>query len=292
MIYKKIWKEWLVDVRPRVVSKFAHEFIGCMLFHFLGSVGQTPVANAVALMVLVYYTAKTSDAHLNPALSLTFSILGYTNPLELLFYWAAQISGAAMGAMWLALLVPDIQIRSKNLHIVPYQRYDGCFLPRQDLSYAQIFGWEAFATFAFIVPIFSVVWYTLRKRGYGNTGPLMIGLSLYAAAAAANPFTGAALNPARVLGSPIVFDCRNRDFLFYYIIGELVGALLVPLVIIPWYGIAREAWYLDTIPFFIKKRMKLYQPSLRIKDTDTINTIDTIQAKPSDPNDPNDPINP
>lgn len=259
-------KEWLVDVRPRVASKFVHEFLGCMMFHFIGSVSPTPAANAIALMVLVYYTAKTSGAHLNPALSLSFTLLGYTNPFELLFYWMAQITGCAVGALWLALLVPGLYIRKSIQHYPGVEDHDGCFVPRSDLSYANVFGWEAFATFCFLVPIFSVVWYTLRKKGYGNTGPIMIGLSLFASAFTAGPYTGAALNPARVLGSPIVFDCNNKEYLFYYIIGEMVGAMCVPLAIMPWYGVSREAWYLPWIPVFIKRRMKHHQPSLRIRE--------------------------
>ena len=57
---------------------------------------------------------------------------------------------------------------------------DGCFYPGKDMTVALVFGWEAFCTFCFILPIFSVVWYTLHKKGYGNTGPLMVGLSLIA----------------------------------------------------------------------------------------------------------------
>jgi glycerol uptake facilitator-like aquaporin len=237
-----------------------------MMFHFIGSISPTPIANSMALMVLVYYTAKTSGAHLNPALSLTFTLLGHTNPLEMLFYWIAQITGCAIGALWIALLVPGLGVRQR----IEKHAYDGCFIPRSDLSNAAIFGWEAFTTFCFIVPIFSVVWYTTHKKGYGNTGPIMIGFSLFASALAAGPFTGAALNPARVLGSPIVFDCMNRSVIFYYIIGELCGAALVPLVIMPWYGISREAWYIGCIPNTIRRKMKYYQPSLKIDKNEDV----------------------
>lgn len=272
----EVAKSWLVDPRPRVYSKFTTELIACMMFHFIGSVCPTPLANSMALMVLVYYTAKTSGAHLNPALSLTFTLLGHTNPIEMIFYWIAQITGCAIGALWIALLVPGLSVR-KDIRREPGQiAYDGCFIPDAALSDAAVFGWEAFATFCFIVPIFSVVWYTTHKKGYGNTGPIMIGLSLFATALAAGPFTGAALNPARVFASPIVFDCGNKSKIFYYVIGEFCGAALVPLFIMPWYGISREAWYMTYIPHGIRKRMKYYQPSLKID-----RNVDVIQNESS-----------
>lgn len=251
--------KWLIQPRPRVYSKFLVEFIACMMFHFLGSVSATPVSNGIVLMVLVYYTAKTSGAHLNPAVSLTFTLLGYTNPLELLFYWTAQICGCALGALWLALLVPNQMIRHGTI---------GCFEPTEGLGRGAIFGWEAICTFTFIVPIFSVVWYTTHKKGYGNTGPLLVGLSLIASALAAGPYTGAALNPARVLGSIIVFECPESSVKtsWLYILGELTGAIIAPLAIMPWFGICNEAWYIDWLPSSIKSNLLIIFRTMLVHD--------------------------
>lgn len=253
-------RSWIVDPKPRIVSKFLMETLATMMFHFLGSLSGTPYSNGITLMVLVYYTAKTSGAHINPALSLTFTLLGHTNPIELFVYWLAQFSGAALGALWLALLVPGLHIRGEGV---------GCFNPNEALTPGAIFGWEALCTFTFIVPIFSVVWYTNNKKGYGNTGPILVGLSLMASAAAAASYTGGALNPARVLGSPIVFDCmQNKINILYYITGEFAGALVAPLIIMPWYGVAPKAWYIDWIPLSFKQTyMKAFKNTLLTSET-------------------------
>lgn len=265
---QSVVENWLYNPRPRIASKFVAEFLACAMFHFIGSVSGTPFGNGIALMVLVYYTAKTSGAHLNPALSLSFTLLGHTNPLEMLVYWIAQICGCALGALWLAALVPGLDVRDKITRDGEGPFYDGCFVPRDDLSYRQVFGWEAVCTFNFLVPIFSVVWYTLAKKGYGNTGPIMVGLSLMASALVAAPFTGAALNPARVLGSAIVFDCPQPINIFYYIVGQLLAGALVPLAIMPWYGVAPTAWYMDFLPMSVKKNMKLYKAPLQLEMED------------------------
>jgi aquaporin TIP len=224
-------------------AKFIMEFLGSMIFHFIGSVSPTASANSIILMVLIYFTAKISGGHLNPAVSWTFMLLGHINPIEMMVYWLAQIAGCITGALWIAALVPGIYIRNSQNQI----QYDGCFIPNNQLTNSRIFGWEALCTFNFILPIFAVVWYTQVKSGYGNTGPIIVGLSLYANALACGSWTGAALNPARVLGSPAVFNCGNNQNIFYYIIGEITGATAAVLAIIPWYGIAQESWYIDNI---------------------------------------------
>jgi glycerol uptake facilitator-like aquaporin len=251
-----ILHKWLIKPRPMLISKFFIELCACMIFHFVGSISATPWSNGIVLMVLVYYTAKITGAHLNPALSLTFTMLGHTNPLEMLVYWAAQVLGCMLGAMWLAILVPGLYIGASGS-----EAYSGCFYPADNTSALQVFGLEALCTFNFIVPIFSVVWYTIHKKGYGNTGPLMVGLSLIANAFAAGPFTGGALNPARSLGSIVVFDCDNK-YLKNYILGQFLGGALVPLFVMPWYGISPNAWYLDFVPMPVVEYMRELQPSI------------------------------
>lgn len=223
-------------------AKFCSEFIGSMIFHFIGSVSPTAMANGIILMVLVYYTSKISGGHLNPAVSWTFMLLGHLNPLEMFMYWFAQISGCIVGALWIAALVPSIYIRDSQ---TPSDYlYDGCFIPNDQLSNARIFGWEALCTFNFLLPIFAVVWHSREKDGYGYVGPIIIGLSLYANALAAGYWTGGAFNPARVFGSPAVFNCGNTSSIFYYVIGEITGATGAVFAIIPWYGIAEHSWYI------------------------------------------------
>jgi aquaporin TIP len=211
------------------------------------------------VLCLLYFTAKVSGAHLNPAVSLVFTILGHVNPLEMLMYWTAQISGCILGALWIACLVPGLYIRSDTTSDM-VATFDGCFVPNKELNNAEIFGWEAVSTFNFILPIFAVVWYTQTKNGYGNTGPIIVGLSLFANALACGPWTGAALNPARVLGSPAIFNCGVNKYIFFYIIGEIVGAIAASIAIIPWYGISSEAWYIRQVPHNVKCKMILFQP--------------------------------
>jgi glycerol uptake facilitator-like aquaporin len=188
------------------------------------------------LAVMVFYSAKISAAHLNPAISLTFTILGYINPFQMLVYWAAQITGCIFGAMWLAFLIPTLSLNNGG------GEFSGCYVPDDSLTDTMIFGWEAMTTLFFILPVFSVVWYTATKDGYGNVGPIIIGLSLAANACAVGQWTGAALNPARVIGSFVIFQCKHAHAM-HYILGELLAGCLAPLLIVPWYGLSLTPWY-------------------------------------------------
>lgn len=222
---------------PSLWTKASAEFVACMIFHFVGSVSPTPLTNATSLLVLVYYTARMSGAHINPALSLTFGLLGYINPLELAIYWLAQVVGCVFGALWIALLVPGMAVGARPSDAAALAS-SGCFAADAAVTRAQLVGWEAVGTFAFILPIFSVVWYTQHKSGYGNTGPIIVGVSLYAAASAVAAFSGAALNPARAVASSIVFRCPSATDVGLYVAGEFIGAACVPLAVIPWYGLS------------------------------------------------------
>ena len=229
---------WVTGSTPSLLTKAYAEFVGCMIFHFVGSASPTAFSNASALMAMVYYTAKISGGHLNPALTLSFALLGHTNPLEMVVYWAAQVAGCMAGALWLAALIPGARVGSSH------PASAGCFEPSAGISAGRVWGWEAMCTFCFMVPIFSVVWYTQRKSGYGMTGPIMVGVSLYAAASAAAPWTGAALNPARALGSYLVFQCDGASsYPLAYVAGEMTAALLVPIAVLPWYGLSATPWW-------------------------------------------------
>ena len=62
---------------------------------------------------------------------------------------------------------------------------------------------------------------------------------------AGGQFTGAALNPARVLGPAIVFHCYWNTT-FVYVFGELFGGLFAAVIVLPLYGFGQFGSLLDT----------------------------------------------
>jgi glycerol uptake facilitator-like aquaporin len=247
-------KKWIY-VKPDLITKFTSEFTGCMLFHLIGSLNPTAECNAIALMTLVFFTAKLSGGHLNPAISCVFNILGYTNPIELFVYISAQITGSIVGALWLSTVIPTLTIGANNTDVL----YNGCFVPDESLSLSRIVAAEALGTYSFAIIVFSVVWYTQQKKGYGTIGPIMIGLSLLSPALAFGRLTGAAFNPARTIASYFVYKCVSGRLVGCYIGGQMLGSFLAALTIIPWYGISEDSWYISWIQRELLYIMSVYQ---------------------------------
>lgn len=273
---------WISNTRL-LANQASVEFVCVMMFHIIGSISPTPVANGIALIVLVYFSAKISGAHLNPAISLTFMILGHINPFEMIIYMMSQFFGAIIGALWIAALVPGLNISHTQDINSNSLRYSGCFTPLDTLSDAQVFAWEAVFTCCFITPIFSVVWYTQHKKGYGNTGPIIVGLSLFACALACGQFTGAALNPARALASYVVFQCPYKK-IYYYILGEFIGAIGSVVLIIPWYGISGTSWYLSKLSEeLITNLTACNRRSIELRTIENLTNRTTVNHNPETP---------
>jgi aquaporin TIP len=249
---------------PQIGAKMLAEFLGSIMFHFIGSMSPTPLANGLSLMTSVYYSAKISGGHLNPAVSTVFCIMGFITPIDTFFYILSQVCGCITGALLIAMVVPTSSMGG----VPPPESNLGCFRPDPLLSESNVVGWEAIGTIMFIVPVMSVVWYTQNKKGYGNTGPIMVGISLASVAMAVGNWTGASLNPARTLGSAVVFDCARTTITGAYIAGQMIGAFVAPVLIVPWYGISKDAWYINYISLKTRDILRSYTPSIVLRHFD------------------------
>ena len=224
--------------------EFVSEFVGTMLFAFFGGLAgssgfSAAAGNGVALAVLVYATASVSGGKLNPGVSLSlFLVNAYPMSVhvpKLLLEWAAQISGAIVGAMVVNKLAwsPDPKVwtaeapmAGMNATFVDY-RLQQCFSPPVNMPQASVYGLETLATFLLI----SVVLATAvdpsgmeapgaSSTRFGIVAPLAIGLSLWAAAQSVGLWTGGALNTARVIGPAVAAKCPHKWKFF----GSYVGA--------------------------------------------------------------------
>eukprot|EP00798_Chlamydomonas_sp_ICE-L_P002893 gene2893-biopygen8738 len=208
------------------------EVVACFFFHILGSLSPTPWCNAATLSIMVLATARISGAHLNPCVTWVFTLMGYTHPHEVVLYAVLQYVGCVLGAMYLSLMIPGVSVGGPGL---------GCFSPSEGITDRRVLAIEALGTFVFTLCVFAVVWYTQNKHGYGTIGPIMIGLALLAPALAIGPLTGGAMNPARVLASPTVFNegagCKG-EFLGVYVGAEMLGATLSAICVLLCFGVA------------------------------------------------------
>jgi aquaporin NIP len=207
--------------RPDLARRAAAEGLGAFALVFAGcgaivtdtvhagSLGTVGVALVFGLviMAMVYATGHLSGAHLNPAVTLAFTLTRHFPRHEALAYIAAQLIGAIAGA---ALL----------LAIWPSQPADlGTTLP--SVGSGSALAYEAALTALLMFTIMAVATDT---RAVGAGAAIAIGGAVGLDALFGGPITGASMNPARSLG-PALVSGELRD-LWIYLVAPIAGAAL------------------------------------------------------------------
>lgn len=177
-----------------------------------GAIGHLGVALSFGLIVLVmiYSLGDVSGAHLNPAVSLAFSVAGFFPMKRLWIYIVAQILGALLASLTLRFLFPH----QVNL---------GCTLPSG--SVVQSFAFEVILSSLLMFVILNVSHGAKEK---GITAGIVVGAVIALEALFAGPVCGASMNPARSLAPAIVSG--HLEHLWIYLTAPIFGTLVsIPL---------------------------------------------------------------
>jgi aquaporin Z len=186
-------------------------------------------------VVAVTPFGRLSGAHLNPALSLSFTLLGKMRPADLAGYAIAQCSGAIAGAWLGATLWGPL---TQSVH-------DAANLPGPGVSPLLALLGEGVATFVLIEAILVLVSHHATMRWT----PLLATFVVMALVWGDGGFSGAGMNPARSLGPAVVAPFWTRYWL--YAVGPLLGATLAALV----HGLA--------LPFEVKTAKRFHDVHYR-----------------------------
>ncbi len=226
------------------MSPFLGEFTGTALLILLGDgvvansvLNKTKGQNsgwivisfgwAMAVFVGVYCSASASKAHLNPAVTLAFAVVGRLPWSKVLMYLGAQMLGAMAGALacWLAYRRHFNETDDANGKLAVF-----CTGPAIR-SYADNLLTEIIGTF---VLIWGVLFIASPGSSLGALDALPVGLLVLAIGLSLGGPTGYAINPARDLGPRIMHAIlpipgkRDSDWGYAWvpILGPLIGALL------------------------------------------------------------------
>ena len=215
-------------------SAYLAEFIGTlMLVLFIGIIlasnsagglGFTDFAvigllHAFVLTMLIATLGAASGAHFNPAVTVTLAALRKISPPDAAIYVAVQLAGAVVGALLTKWLITDAADATNY----------GATAVNTKLLSGDGAGFlaELIGTFALMWAIMGMA---VNPRGDRNWAPFVIGSTLGFAVMAMGPLTGAGLNPARAFGPALVAGSDGfhgaDTFLFVYVLGPVVGALL------------------------------------------------------------------
>ena len=157
------------------------------------------------VMAMIYALGGISGAHLNPAVSIAFTI-AKRFPLKLLFpYIISQCSGAILASLILRCLFPLNQLL-------------GATIPHG--SDLQSFVLEFILSFFLMLVIINVA---TGSKEQGMFAGLSIGSTVLLEAMFAGPICGASMNPARSFGPAIVSG--HTEHLWIYLTATVFGAV-------------------------------------------------------------------
>jgi aquaporin NIP len=193
------------------IATFALVFAGCGAIvsdsNSGGALGVVGVALAFGLVILVmvYATGHLSGAHINPAVTLAFTLTRHFPARDAVAYIAAQLAGAVSGALLLYAVWTD--------------RPAGLGITQPAVGSGSALIYEIVMT-AFLMFVIMAV--ATDTRAVGAAAAIAIGATVGLDALFGGPVTGASMNPARSFGPALVTG--RWDDLWVYVAGPIAGA--------------------------------------------------------------------
>jgi len=173
-----------------------------------GAVTHVGVAITFGLIIMsmIYSLGNISGAHLNPAVSIAFTISGRFSAKRLPGYIVSQLTGALLASFILKLLFVS-------------SRFLGATIPAG--TDMQSFILELILSFFLMLVIISVAY---GSKEQGMFAGLAIGAVVGLEAMFAGPICGASMNPVRSIAPAIASG--HLEHLWIYIIAPITGAAL------------------------------------------------------------------
>ncbi|MFZ5993262.1 MAG: MIP/aquaporin family protein [Deinococcota bacterium] len=197
------------------------EFIGAFTLCFVGigaiaaTQGENLVAIAfahgLAIALMVITLGHVSGGHFNPAVTFGMLLTGRIHPASAVGYWVAQLLGGLVAALFISAIYGVDAVTT------------GTPAPGANYSAIQAVMMEVFLTFFLVWVIFGAA----IHQKYTFAG-LAIGLAITMDILAGGAVSGAAMNPARVLGPAIVGGEWASHWIYW--VGPLVGGGLAALL--------------------------------------------------------------
>src|SRR5262252_1359614 len=183
---------------------------GMMGQAFPNTISRTAAVVAPGLMVMgiIMFMGKISGAHLNPAVSVAFSLRGDFPWRRVPGYVAVQLIGATLASL---VLWGVIDVSAK---------YGGNY-PASGYPDWRALAMETLLTFGLVSVILGTA---SGAQNIGIIGAIGVGAYIALAGLWGSPISGASMNPARTFGPDLV-STKFTDY-WVYVAGPLAGATL------------------------------------------------------------------
>jgi aquaporin Z len=227
------WPEYLMEAAALGSFMISACAFGVLLEHPASPFHQAlpnPLARRLLMGLAMGLTAvtiihspwgKQSGAHMNPALTLSFYLLGKIQRWDAVFYGLAQFAGGVLGVL-LAAAVLRTSVADPSVNYV-------VTVPG-DRGEAVAFAAEAAISFLLLLVVLAV---SNTKRLSRFTG-WFAGALVAAYIAVEAPLSGMSMNPARTFGS--AFSAGEWRALWIYLTAPTLGMLLAAAIYRAWRG--------------------------------------------------------
>lgn len=179
------------------------------------------VAPALMVMAIIYALGDVSGAHLNPAVTLTFTLRRVFPWGRVPGYWAVQVAGAVLAALLLRVLFGNVG------HL-------GATLPHHGHGTSLVM--EIVLTGVLVTIILGTA---DAHRIVGHNAALAVAGTIALLGLFASPVSGASMNPARSLGPDLIAGTMGSYWI--YLVGPACGALLAIGFAIAFHGSGSQA---------------------------------------------------
>jgi aquaporin Z len=166
------------------------------------------VAPGLMVMAIILFMGKVSGAHLNPAVSIAFSLRGDFPWRRVPGYIVVQLAGAALAAWFLQSVIHVSATFGSNYPAANYSSLDA-------------FWMETVLTLGLVSVILGTA---SGAQNIGIFGAIGVGAYIALAGLWGSPISGTSMNPARTFGPDLV-GANFTDY-WVYVAGPLFGALL------------------------------------------------------------------
>jgi glycerol uptake facilitator protein len=224
---------------PSILQRLSAEAVGTAFLVYVGagsaaatgvlgasnkvpfSMAQLGIISFAFMLVIVgavYAIGHISGGHINPAVTIAFAATGKFPWREVPGYVLAQLAGAVAGAAGIFVTLGKTATVTAGGGVTHYNAATTGF-GRAGLI-------EAIGTFMLVFVIFGVI----EKRAVPGWAPMAIGSIVFAIIIILGPATGAAINPARYLGTLFMQAGMGGTVSWAqvpaYLVGEIAGGLL------------------------------------------------------------------
>ncbi|KAJ7549871.1 hypothetical protein O6H91_07G072600 [Diphasiastrum complanatum] len=212
----EVWRAVIVEFIATAMLVFLSisAVLACLQGGFASPKSVIAFVHVFILWLCIMAAGPASGGHLNPCITFTCMLTGFTSPVRSILYILAQIVGSIVGSWLVSAIVPSKLSQTFSLAaclLEPHTPITQDESLQAEMGITQAFVSEFCFSFALLFIAFMVV---LDPKSFQVSGPILspmivgltVGLMLFISMGFTgnDGYTGAGMNPARCIGPTVV----------------------------------------------------------------------------------------